>query len=260
MYSVMFLGIIGAGGIFTGTNPSYTPYELIHHIRTSKSKYIVTEPEMLESILIAAKECNLPRSNILIFNVLGQAVPEGFSSWETLLEQGEEDWVRFDNLEIAKTTEAARLFSSGTTGLPKAAMLTHHNFVAEHTLLYDTEERDYNVKRLLCLPMFHAAAVPTAHTTTLKAGHESIVMRRFDLEQFLANIQKHKINDLALVPPLVIAAIMSPVTKKYDLRSVRIARCGAAPLSKGPQKRFESMMGDGAPFTQVWGKCLAHCH
>lgn len=261
---MLFLGTVAAGGIFAGTNPGYTPYELVHHIRTAHVKYMITEPEMLQPILAAAKECNIPKSNILIFNVDGQPIPDGFQSWEFLLNQGEEDWVRFDDLEIAKTTEAVRLFSSGTTGLPKAAMVSHHNLVAEHTLCWGLEQKDYDISRILCLPMFHAAAFPIAHTTTLKSGCPSYVMRRFELEKFLINIEKYQITDLLMVPPLVIATIMSDLTKKYSLKSVKAAYCGAAPLGKGPQKRFQDLISENAPFTQVWGmtelSCIATWH
>jgi len=254
MYSMLVLGTIGAGGIFTGTNPSYTPYELIHHIRASKAQFLITEPEMLKPMLAAAKECEIPRSRILIFNVLGQPLPEGFKSWETLLDHGEADWVRFDDLETGKRTEAGRFFSSGTTGLPKAVMMSHHNLVAQHTLYYGTDRRDFETRRLLCLPMFHVATAPTSHTSTLKAGDLGVVMRRFDLQPFLKNVEEYQISDLLMVPPLVIATIMSPMTKNYDLSSVKMTRCGAAPLGKGPQNTFMKLIGGSAPFTQVWGE------
>ncbi len=253
MFSMMFLGIIASGGIFAGTNPGYTPYELAHHFRSSETKYIVTEPEMLGSILEAAKECNIPHSNILIFNVLGQAVQAGFQSWETLLDKGEEDWVRFDDLKTARSTEAARMFSSGTTGLPKAATVTHRNLIAHHTMVWPTERR-YDVRRLLTFPMYHAAAVPVSHVTTPKTGQMGVVMRRFALNQFLANIQNFRITDMALAPPIVVATVMSPLSKKYDLRSLKFVQSGAAPLDKGPQKRFETLIGNDATFTQVWGR------
>lgn len=254
MYSMLFLGIVAAGGIFAGTNPSYTPYELAHHMRSSQTRYVITEPEMLNSIVKAANECSIPNSNILIFNVLGQAIPDGFTSWETLLNQGEEDWVRFQNLQAARTTESARLFSSGTTGLPKAAMISHYNLVAEHTLTWGNDLRDYQVRKLLCLPQFHVAAVPMAHTTTLKIGEVAYVMRRFDLIKFLSAIERFQITDLLIVPPIVIATIMSPHTKKHDLSSLKAAYCGAAPLGKNSQKTFEALMGRDAAFTQVFGK------
>lgn len=254
LYTILFLGTIGAGGIFAGTNPAYTPYELSHHIRAAKVKYLITEPEMLGAITEAADQCGIPTSNILVFNILGQYIPEGFRSWETLLQHGEADWVRFDDLERAKTTQAARLFSSGTTGLPKAAITSHYNLIAEHELVYGQGKRDYRVRRLMSLPFFHAAAFPVAHTTILKAGHVAYVMRRFHLETFLQNIGTYEITDIGMAPPMVVQIIMSPLSQRYSLKSLRAVQCGAAPLGKDPQKRFAMLMGDNAPFTQAWGR------
>lgn len=154
------MGIVAAGGVFAGTNPSYTQFELVHHIKTAKAKFFITEPEMLKSAVAAAKECNIPESKIWIFDVLGKPLPQGFKSWKDLLTYGEKDWERFDDEKTAKETTAARLFSSGTTGLPKAAVLSHHNFVAQHTLVHEISRKTWRTRRLLCLPMFHAACVP----------------------------------------------------------------------------------------------------
>ena len=254
LYSILVLGVIAAGGIVAGTNPAYTPYELAHHIRTAEVKYLITEPEISGAVVEAADECKVPRSNILMFNVFNQPVPEGFKSWETLLQHGEEDWLRFSDLKLAKRTQAARLFSSGTTGLPKATLTSHFNLVAQHELVYGQSKRDYRIKILLPLPMFHAAAFPAAHTTALKAGNITYVMRRFDLESFLRNIERFQITDLALVPPIIIQTIMSPLSRKYNLRSLRSAQVGAASLSKDAQKRFESLLEKNVQCTQVWGK------
>lgn len=113
---MLFLGIIGAGGIFTGTNPAYTKSELQHHIKTSKASFLISEPEIFDSALAAATECGIPKSSIWIFDVLGQLLPKGFMSWNQLLCQGETDWIRFDDEKIARETTAGRFFSSGTTG------------------------------------------------------------------------------------------------------------------------------------------------
>jgi acyl-CoA synthetase (AMP-forming)/AMP-acid ligase II len=114
---MMFLGIIAAGGIFAGTNPSYTEFELVHHIKTSKTKFLITEPEMLDNVLAAARTSGIRESNIWIFDNLGQAIPSGFRSFKDLMNHGEKDWVKFDDERTAKETTAARLFSSGTTGM-----------------------------------------------------------------------------------------------------------------------------------------------
>lgn len=144
-YTILVLGIIGAGGIFTGTNPSYTPQELVHHIKVSRTKFFVCEPELLGPIADAAATTNIPPSHILIFDVHGQQVPEGYESWKALFNHGEEDWIRFDDEKIAKSTTITRLFSSGTTGLPKAVDHTHANLIAQHTLVFEKYAKPFEV-------------------------------------------------------------------------------------------------------------------
>lgn len=139
------LAIVGAGAIFTGSNPAYTKSELEHHIRASDSRFLISEPEIVSPLLAAAKEVGIPDSNVRIFNVFGQDVPPGMQSWKTLLEEGESDWLRFDDLKSSQETTAARLFSSGTTGLPKAVTITHHNMAAQQVLVFESKPRPYRV-------------------------------------------------------------------------------------------------------------------
>lgn len=109
--------------------------------------------------------------------------------------------------------------------------------------------------------MFHMACAPLVHTSVLKAGRLVYVMRRFELEQFLSTIEKYKITELLLVPPLAVLLVMSPMTKQYSLRSVRVAQIGAAPLSKDIQARLkEAINPDGKPLVnQVWGMTESTC-
>ena len=102
------------------------------------------------------------------------------------------------------------------------------------------------------MPFFHAGIAPRIHTSVLKAGWKSYIMRRFELEPFFQYSEKYQITEAGGVPPMVIAQIMSPLNKKYSLKSVKAAMCGAAPLGAGPQARYEALLG-GAAFTQVWG-------
>lgn len=85
-------------------------------------------------------------------------------------------------------------------------------------------------------------------------------MRRFDLEAFLTTIEKYNITDFTMVPPIVIAVLMSPFSQTRPfLKKARAAASGAAPLDKTVQARFQSLMADDAPFTQVWGMTETSC-
>ncbi|PGH07248.1 hypothetical protein AJ80_08034 [Polytolypa hystricis UAMH7299] len=258
-YSIIFLAVIGAGGVFTGTNPSYTHHELSHHIKTAKVKFLISEPEILPNLLEAAKDNNIPQSRIWIFDTQGQALPTGLSSWRQLLTYGEEDWVRFNDRETAETTTAARLFSSGTTGLPKAAMISHRNFIAQHTFVFETTPSPYHISRVIAIPCFHAAAVPATHVSSLRAGHTVYIMRRFELEPFLKTVEKYEITDVTTVPPMALAIVKSPFAKLPYLKKTKNGAVGAAPLDKTVQAKFLSLMGEGAPYTQVWGMTETSC-
>lgn len=81
-----------------------------------------------------------------MFDEVEKDLSSGLKSWTALLQNQAEDWVKFDDVEISKRTPAAMFFSSGTTGLPKAAILSHYNLVAQHTLVYETRPRSYQVR------------------------------------------------------------------------------------------------------------------
>lgn len=103
----------------------------------------------------------------------------------------------------------------------------------------------------MALPIFHAAAVPLTHTSILREGWKLWMMRRFDLELYVKTIQDNAITTMGIVPPIAIALIKSPITKKYSLKSVRNATVGAAPLTLGTQQRLRELLGPGCRVVQV---------
>jgi len=127
-YTSLYLGIIGAGGCFTGANPGYTARELAHHLRMTEAKFLLTEIKTLDTAVAASEEIGIPLSNVFILNYRGEEVPSQHQSWETLLSHGEKDWVE---VEDPDNTTAAYVSTSGTSGLPKAAIIPHSYLVSQ---------------------------------------------------------------------------------------------------------------------------------
>lgn len=146
---MVYMGVIGAGGCFIGSNPTHTFLELKHLFTISRPKLLIVEPELLSNILPVTKECGISPSNIIIFNTRSQEVPDEFRSWEVLLQAGESDWIRFDDEKSAKSATAALLCTSGTSGLPKVAAMSHHALVAANIQTYDSRHKQYKVSILL---------------------------------------------------------------------------------------------------------------
>jgi acyl-coenzyme A synthetase/AMP-(fatty) acid ligase len=100
-------------------------------LKAAKVRMVIAEPDLLRNVVGPALEYGIPEERTLAF---GDDSMDGHQSWRTLFSHGESDWPRFNDLETSRNTTLARLFSSGTTGLPKAANLSHYNLIAEHRL------------------------------------------------------------------------------------------------------------------------------
>ena len=149
MYTMLFLGIIGAGGRFTGSNPGYTHTELRYHIQNTRARFLITEYELLP-VIGQVGEYGVPASNVFALETNAHYATKPYcNSIQELLNHGEHDWVRFSSEEQAKNTTAALLSTSGTTGLPKAAMISHHSFVMQGIMLEDSKEKPYKVHLLI---------------------------------------------------------------------------------------------------------------
>jgi 4-coumarate--CoA ligase len=253
--------IVAVGGIFTGSNPAYTVSELEHQIQVAEVKFVFAEPEILDPVIQAAQRTGLPADLIFVFNnTSAQIVPAGHKSWKHLLTYGEEDWVRFDSKEISEITPACRLFSSGTTGSPKAVQLTHYNLMAQHIGVMTADRRPYERIYIDSMPIFNASATPRLHFQNIYEGHVTYLLRRFDLNNVLQMIQDKKATELIIVPAMAIIIVMDGNARKYDLSSVRSVLVGAAPLDKSIQDRLrEEVLSPGTRVVQGWGMTELCC-
>ena len=136
---------MGAGGKFTGSNPAYTAGELAHHLRTSHTDFLITQPQSLDVAIQAAHLAGLPKNRIYVFDDVETANNSDFPSWRSLLSYGEADWVALDD-ERTATTTAVLASTSGTTGLPKMAARSHRSFVAEHQAMTKEGRKPYKVR------------------------------------------------------------------------------------------------------------------
>jgi len=218
-YAIAFFGVASAGGVNTTINPTYTAKELRHQLLDSGATYLVTIPQFLE----AAREAITDTGVKEIF-VFGEA--EGATPFAELMIAGEPPQIEIN----PKEDLVALPYSSGTTGLSKGVMLTHYNMVANLSQILGVEATAETEVLMGILPFYHIYGMTAIMCNTLRAGATVVTMPRFELEQFLDLIQKHKITTAYLVPPLVLALAKHPVVDRYDLSTLDDIMSGAAPL------------------------------
>ncbi|HEY8286687.1 MAG TPA: 4-coumarate--CoA ligase family protein [Chloroflexota bacterium] len=220
-YAVALQAVMLLGGIVTTVNPTYTAHELAFQLEDAHAAYLLTIPALLER----AREANHGGRLREIF-VVGEG--EGATPFADLLaDSGEPPEVVIDALRDL----AILPYSSGTTGLPKGVMLTHHNLVANILQTKAAEHRlDEDSRLLAVLPFYHIYGQVVVLYMGLYLGATIITMPRFDLPTFLQVIQDHKVNYANLVPPIILALAKHPLVDQYDLSSLQAVFSGAAPL------------------------------
>jgi acyl-CoA synthetase (AMP-forming)/AMP-acid ligase II len=260
MYPILYLGIIGAGASFVGSNPSNTPLELAHIFSQTSVQCIITSSEQLSTIMLSNSNLSVPisNSNILIFNTpQNPFIPFEFQSWETLLQHGESPWKHFTAGKTSKEAISSLFSTSGTTGIPKIAVVCHHAAIARCIASYDPHPKPYPVSRLLCLPMFHGVAATASHMDPLRYGIPTYILPRFSLSPFLDALQKYKITETTMVPAIVSMILQGEAgteeETKEKLSSLRLVRCAGAPLDVGVQKRFQRRLDVRARIQRAWG-------
>lgn len=287
-YPSLYLGIVAAGGIFTGANPGYTTRELAFQLKDSGAVFLFADRTILGTAVEAAEQVGLDRGRVFVFDdglLLGD-VPggSGVDRWvsdagdagnsygvrhwsEVVSASSDFSWAAFTTEEEAHTTAAIN-YSSGTTGVPKGVEITHRNLIANalqviHLNHLSPEIRKLGSTQIGMLPMYHAYG-QTYYVMIFPAlGTKLYILPRFDFVRLLAYIQQYRVTSISGVPPIMVALAKHPQVENFDLSSIRALGSGAAPLGKDVarevESRFHRRFGTSLRVRQGWGMTEATC-
>ncbi|KAK9063537.1 hypothetical protein SSX86_017407 [Deinandra increscens subsp. villosa] len=229
-YAIVALGIMAAGGVFSGANPSSHSSEIKKQVDLAEAKLIITDEHTYKK----ANELGLP-----VIIVGEQRVP-GAMFWSELLDAAERASTTGIEPVVNQNDLCALPFSSGTTGLSKGVMLTHRNIVANlcSTLFSVSPEFIGKVTILGLIPYFHIYGLTGILCSTLRNKGKVVVMGRYDLSSVLKALIEHEVHFAPIVPPILLGMVKHPIAEdlaKLQLRSVMTA---AAPLAPEIYEEF----------------------
>ena len=220
-FGLAFHAVASLGAATTMVPPLFTDEEIIRQLKDSGSQYLLTVPPLMEKARKVAAAAGITK----LF-VIGEA--EGAVSLSSLLNDSPAE----SPVSINVDEDCAVLpYSSGTTGFPKGVMLTHRNLVAMLRAMEANEAFSRDDTMICVVPMYHLYGLHIVLNLGLSEGATIVTVPRYDLDQFLEMLEKHRVTVAPLVPPLVLTLSRAPQVDQHDLSALRVIHCGAAVLA-----------------------------
>ncbi|MER7459540.1 AMP-binding protein [Micromonospora sp. NPDC126480] len=221
-FVVSFLATLRAGLVAVPVNPGLTTRELSHVLADSGASVLIGTPQVADRVATVSHA--LPSLSAV------HTAPPGADGGGDFPARGGADL-------------AVLLYTSGTEGHPKGAMLAHRALAANHEQVARIEPPvvgpDDTV--LLALPLFHAYGLNSGLGAVVHHGATGVLVDELGADAGLAEIARHRATVLVGVPSMV--AAWSTTDAAAALASVRIAVCGAAPLEPAVAARFTEVAG-----------------
>jgi long-chain acyl-CoA synthetase len=234
-FCVAYHAVTLAGAIPTLLNPTYREREVRYQLGNSEAVVLITDGFNIEGINLAG----LP--GLRRVYTTRHAVP-GAESFSILLNSGTTGFP--EPTKPSDQTLAVLPYSSGTTGLPKGVMLSHHNLIANVYQLLGPHAKqlgaDDNI--LCCLPLYHIYGLNVMLNPALVLGATLILMPRFQAQQLTTLIVDEAVTMMPLVPPAINALCLAAEAGQFPREhKVRWVKSGAAPLAPDLPRRFTAL-------------------
>ena len=218
-----------AGLVFLPLNPSYTVAELEYFIENSEARLIICDEKNREDLNTITQKLGV-LVETLNSNSTGSIINQAASSPEY-----------FETVSRSKNDLAALLYTSGTTGKSKGAMLTQTNLLSNGNTLMKEWEFTNNDVLLHALPLFHTHGLFVATNVILSAGGSMIFLPKFDLDNIINNLPKS--SAMMGVPTFYTRLIGDNRFNRNLVDHMRLFVSGSAPLLSETHVQFEKITG-----------------
>lgn len=238
----IYFGLASLGAILIPCNTRYRSEELMYILQNSGAKAVfVTEDfghaEFFQHYL---KSNGNQNSLEHIFTV--RFKKEGYLSFNDLLEIGEK--VPCPQVVINPVEDVfSILYTSGTTGKPKGAMLTHQNFIYSAEISNEKLLCTSDDVFLIAVPVFHVFGMAPGIMSAIAAGAKIVFMENYKAIHALELIEKEKISVHHGVPTMFILELNHPRFAEFDLSSLRTGIIAAAPCPEEIVRKIRTVMG-----------------
>jgi len=259
-FVISYFGAIKIGAIATAISPLYKEREVEHQLNDSEADTIVVldllypiiekvwKKTKLKRVIVANLKEYMPTAKAILGSLL-KKIPSRKVERKHNVYFFKELLTKYDatppKVEINPKEDLAALqYTGGTTGIAKGAMLTHMNLVSNAIMCAAWLRGNEGEETFLAaLPLFHIFGMTTGMNFPTYLAGKVVMLPRFDTEDALKSIQKHKVTVFCGVPRMYSMLLTHPALGKYHLTSIRFCISGSAPLPPEVQKKFMNLTG-----------------
>ena len=234
---LLYLGCLRAGAVFIPLNTAYTASELEHFLNDAAPRLLVCDPAKLAVLTPLAQRCAVARIDTL--------AADGSGSWSVAVARAAAgQGGRAPDVPITPCTNdqlASIVYTSGTTGRSKGAMLSHGNLESNADALIECWQfRDADVL-LHALPVYHVHGIFVAMHCAMLAGARTILLPKFDVDAVLAQLPAATV--FMGVPTFFTRLLADARFDRAAAARVRVFISGSAPLLPATFAEFEQRTG-----------------
>jgi long-chain acyl-CoA synthetase len=269
-WPVAFWGGVLAGAIVTPLNAWWTGPELEYGLTNSGSSLAIMDVERYERVREHIDNCPALRK-IYVSRSREEIADPRVARFESVV-GATGDWTGLQKVDppirLAKPDDDVSIFyTSGTTGHPKGAVISHRNIISNMFNAASAQARAF-VRRgeappapdpngpqkafLISVPFFHATGCFAIMIPSLMTGNKIVMQRRWDCDQALALMAKERVTHFGGVPTIAWQVLDHPKVNDYDLSSIEGVSYGGAPAAPELVKRIKARFPNAQP-GQGWG-------
>jgi len=241
-----YYGILKAGAIVVPLNVLYKAGELEYIFNDSGARALLTFGPLAPTAL-AARASAPALAHAIVAGA--QDTPDA-RPWQTTFDNAPD---HDPGVAVSPHDVAVICYTSGTTGKPKGAMLTHRNLIANCEQCNQVPMIHIQPDDIvwLALPLFHIYAMNVGLNLGVMNSAQIVLVERFEPASSLEIIQQHRCSILWCAPPMFVAWLALPNIRDYDLSSVRYVASGAAALPVKILETFQAVAG--VPINEGYG-------
>ncbi len=233
-FIISLYGIMRIGATAIPINPTYTPSEIAYILKNGDVKAVIGLDQMipyLEKIKTSA-----PKIKHFIICETGSELNTEMETFSEVLHSGDAD---FTSGPINSEDTAVILYTSGTTGRPKGAMLTHENLYSNARDIRDYLKMNSKDTVITTLPMFHVFSLTVALNAPLISGSTMIIVPKFSPKEVFRVAQKYDATIFAGVPTMYNFLYQYPESNPAAFCSMRLCISGGASMPVALLNNFE---------------------